>query len=199
MNTEVIGVLPLSKELRAFQATANGRNPGSGLMLPDDSSKARLTGYNEAIRTLRNSIFLTDFDRRVRTLMLTSPSPSEGKSTISAHLAMANAQQGRKTLLIDADLRRPSVHRNFSIPNAQGLSNVLNHSTAVAICSGSEKPSSGGVSRITRSYFEDTASIKVDSSLPTGSAARREDGPAVMMSRFSVSTLLTITFCHSIS
>jgi capsular exopolysaccharide synthesis family protein len=96
-------------------------------MAPEQSSKGRLTGYNEAIRTLRNSLVLTDFDRRVRTLMLTSPSPSEGKSTISAHLAMAHAMQGRKTLLIDADLRRPSVHRQFSIPNTQGLSNVLNH------------------------------------------------------------------------
>ena len=72
-------------------------------MAPEQSSKGRLTGYNEAIRTLRNSLVLTDFDRRVRTLMLTSPSPSEGKSTISAHLAMAHAMQGRKTLLIDAN------------------------------------------------------------------------------------------------
>jgi succinoglycan biosynthesis transport protein ExoP len=127
MNTAVVGVLPRTKELRAFQATANGNNPGSALMLPDSSSQERMTGYNEAIRTLRNSIFLTDFDRRVRSLMVTSPSPSEGKSTISAHLAMANAQQGRKTLLIDADMRRPSVHRQFSMPNTHGLSNILNH------------------------------------------------------------------------
>jgi len=128
MKTDVVGVLPLAKDLRAFQAASSGDNPGRALMAPDQSSsKGRLTGYNEAIRTLRNSLVLTDFDRRVRTLMLTSPSPSEGKSTISAHLAMANAMQGRKTLLIDADLRRPSVHRQFSMKNTQGLSNVLNH------------------------------------------------------------------------
>lgn len=127
MKTEVVGLLPLTKDLRAFQAVGTGDNPGNGLMAPDQASKGRLTGYNEAIRTLRNSLVLTDFDRRVRTLMLTSPSPSEGKSTISAHLAMAHAQQGRKTLLIDVDLRRPSVHRQFSMPNVQGLSNVLNH------------------------------------------------------------------------
>jgi capsular exopolysaccharide synthesis family protein len=125
MKTDVVGVLPLAKDLRAFQATADG--PGRSLMAPDQSSKGRLTGYNEAIRTLRNSLVLSDFDRRVRTLMLTSPSPSEGKSTISAHLAVAHAMQGRKTLLIDADLRRPSVHRQFSIPNIKGLSNILNH------------------------------------------------------------------------
>jgi polysaccharide biosynthesis transport protein len=125
MKTDVVGLLPLTKDLRAFQATADGTV--RSLMAPDPSSKGRLTGYNEAIRTLRNSLVLTDFDHRIRTLMLTSPSPSEGKSTISAHLAMAHAMQGRKTLLIDADLRRPSVHRQFSIPNTQGLSNVLNN------------------------------------------------------------------------
>jgi polysaccharide biosynthesis transport protein len=125
MKTDVVGLLPMAKDLRAFQATGDGTV--RSLMAPDQSSKGRLTGYNEAIRTLRNSLVLTDFDRRIRTLMLTSPSPSEGKSTISAHLAMAHAMQGRKTLLIDADLRRPSVHRQFSMPNTQGLSNVLNH------------------------------------------------------------------------
>jgi capsular exopolysaccharide synthesis family protein len=126
MKTDVVGLLPLAKELRTFQSITSGSNNGRGLMLAENSSKERLTGYHEAVRTLRNSIFLTDFDHRLRTLMLTSPSPSEGKSTISAHLARANAQQGRRTLLIDADLRRPSAHRQFSIPNTQGLSNVLN-------------------------------------------------------------------------
>jgi succinoglycan biosynthesis transport protein ExoP len=125
MKTDVVGVLPLAKELRSFSGSgqaASTRQP----MLTDKAGAERMTGYNEAVRTLRNSIFLTDFDRRVRSLMLTSASPSEGKSTISAHLAVANAQRGMKTLLIDADLRRPSIHRHFSIPNIKGLSNFLN-------------------------------------------------------------------------
>jgi capsular exopolysaccharide synthesis family protein len=84
-----------------------------------------LTGYDEAIRTLRNSMLLTDFDRRLRSVLVTSASPGEGKSTIAAHLAVAHAEQGHKTLLIDGDLRRPSVHRRFEIPSAVGLSNVL--------------------------------------------------------------------------
>ena len=84
-----------------------------------------LSGYDEAIRTLRNSILLADFDRRLRSMMVTSASPAEGKSTIAAHLVVAHAQHGRRTLLIDGDLRRPSVHRRFDIPNARGLSNAL--------------------------------------------------------------------------
>jgi len=84
-----------------------------------------MTGYDEAIRTLRNSILLTDFDRRLRSILVTSASPGEGKSTIAAHLALAHAEQRHKTLLIDGDLRRPSVHRRFEIPGALGLANVL--------------------------------------------------------------------------
>ena len=73
----------------------------------------------------RNSILLTDFDRRLRSILLTSASPSEGKSTVAAHLAATHAGQGKRTLLIDGDLRRPSVHRLYQIPNSVGLSNVL--------------------------------------------------------------------------
>jgi capsular exopolysaccharide synthesis family protein len=84
-----------------------------------------LAGYDEAIRTLRNSILLADFDRRLRSILVTSASPGEGKSTIAAHLAVAHAEQGHRTLLIDGDLRRPSVHRRFDVASALGLSSVL--------------------------------------------------------------------------
>lgn len=106
---------------------ANGNGNGNGLATaleviePDQA----LTNYEEAIRTLRNSILLTDFDRRLRSVLLTSASPSEGKSTVAAHLAVTHARQHKRTLLIDGDLRRPSVHRLFQLPNNTGLSNVL--------------------------------------------------------------------------
>jgi capsular exopolysaccharide synthesis family protein len=58
--------------------------------------------------------------------MLTSATPSEGKSTVAAHLAIANADRGKKTLLVDGDLRRPSLHSKFGINPSAGLSNVLN-------------------------------------------------------------------------
>ena len=90
----------------------------------DDGYQA-LSTYEEAIRTLRNSILLTDFDRRLKSVLLTSASPSEGKSTVAAHLAATHAGQHKRTLLIDGDLRRPSVHRLYQVPNSVGLSNVL--------------------------------------------------------------------------
>jgi capsular exopolysaccharide synthesis family protein len=56
---------------------------------------------------------------------MTSATPSEGKSTVAAHIAVSNAEQRRRTLLIDADMRRPSIHRLFRIPNSGGLTKVL--------------------------------------------------------------------------
>ena len=95
------------------------------LIRAGDASDQALSNYEEAIRTLRNSILLTDFDRQLRSVLLTSASPSEGKSTVAAHLAATHASQHKRTLLIDGDLRRPSVHRLYQVPNSVGLSNVL--------------------------------------------------------------------------
>ena len=98
---------------------------GTALISAGSATAMGLRGFQEAIRTLRNSILLTDFDRRIRTLMVTSAAPSEGKSTTAVSLAMAHAQQGRRTLLIDGDLRRPSIHRRFDLTSQKGLSSVL--------------------------------------------------------------------------
>ncbi|MEO8050022.1 MAG: polysaccharide biosynthesis tyrosine autokinase [Acidobacteriota bacterium] len=107
-------------------ASLNGHGKGrKNLEVVADGGYEALSTYEEAIRTLRNSILLTDFDRRLRSILLTSASPSEGKSTVAAHLAATHAGQGKRTLLIDGDLRRPSVHRLYQVPNSVGLSNVL--------------------------------------------------------------------------
>jgi polysaccharide biosynthesis transport protein len=85
-----------------------------------------MTTYDEAIRTIRSSVMLTDFDRRIKTLLFTSATAGEGKSTTASHLAWANAEQKQRTLVIDCDLRRPSQHRMYGIGLGVGLSNVLN-------------------------------------------------------------------------
>ena len=138
MNADVIGSLPAVKDWRrrlspiqsagAASAHARGEVVGGPVvksLVVDDATDQALSNYEEAIRTLRNSILLTDFDRRLRSVLLTSASPSEGKSTVAAHLAATHAGQHKRTLLIDGDLRRPSVHRLYQVPNSVGLSNVL--------------------------------------------------------------------------
>jgi succinoglycan biosynthesis transport protein ExoP len=137
MKTEVIGSLPAVKDWRRRLSPINAHASAGHLSGPHlngngdltvvvgESGYQALSTYEEAIRTLRNSILLTDFDRRLRSILLTSASPSEGKSTVAAHLAATHAGQGKRTLLIDGDLRRPSVHRLYQVPNSVGLSNVL--------------------------------------------------------------------------
>ncbi len=76
----------------------------------------------EAFRSLRTNIQFASVDRELRTLLITSPSPSEGKSTVVANLAAALAQSGRKVAVVEADLRRPVVHKRLGLSNRQGLS-----------------------------------------------------------------------------
>jgi non-specific protein-tyrosine kinase len=79
----------------------------------------------EAYRVIRTNIQFSTVDHPARTLMVTSPSPSEGKSVMLANLAVVMAQSGLKTILVDTDLRRPVQHRIFGITNRNGLSNAV--------------------------------------------------------------------------
>jgi polysaccharide biosynthesis transport protein len=122
LRTEVIGSLPLMKNRHAASSPNFRAGFKNGMAIEGERD---LTGFHESIRTLRNSILLGSFDRQYRSLLVTSAAPGEGKTTTAANLATAHAEQGKRTLLIDGDLRRPSVHRNFNLPSVVGLSNVL--------------------------------------------------------------------------
>ncbi len=92
--------------------------------LPISASLPR-SPVSEAFRSLRTNIQFASVDRSVRTLLITSPSPEDGKSTVAANLGVAIAQSGRKVLLLDADLRRPEVHKQLKISNRSGVSSLL--------------------------------------------------------------------------
>jgi capsular exopolysaccharide synthesis family protein len=79
----------------------------------------------EAYRTLRTNISLSQVDRPIQSLLVTSCIPREGKSTTVANLGVTFAMAQKKVLIIDADLRRPILHRLFGIPNSQGLTHTL--------------------------------------------------------------------------
>ena len=155
LDTSVLGTLPTVKEMRRLIHPGAGPNSleaapepleeeltlGHGVIRykkeDADNKKKKMRGqspnanyegissYEEAIRTLRHSILLPDLDRSVKSLLITSATPGEGKSTAIIHLAIAHAEQGKKTLIIDADLRRPSIHKKLNLNGSLGLSNVL--------------------------------------------------------------------------
>jgi succinoglycan biosynthesis transport protein ExoP len=155
LDTSVLGTLPTVKEMRRLIHPGGGANSleappelieeelllGQGIIRykkeEAENKKKKMRGaspnahyegissYEEAIRTLRHSILLPDLDRSVKSLLITSASPGEGKSTAIIHLAIAHAEQGKRTLIIDADLRRPSIHKKLNLNGSLGLSNVL--------------------------------------------------------------------------
>jgi len=80
---------------------------------------------SEQYRTVRTNIEFSTIDKDIKTLLVTSAGPAEGKSTTTNNLAVVFAQQGKKVLLIDGDLRKPTAHYSFQIENYVGLTNVL--------------------------------------------------------------------------
>jgi len=79
----------------------------------------------EAYRTLRTNLTFAALDKPIETLVVTSPAPGEGKSTTLANLAVTMAQGERRTILVDADLRRPSLHEIFRVSNSRGLTTMF--------------------------------------------------------------------------
>lgn len=96
----------------------------------DEALALHRTPFAEAVMTLRTAVLFSS-PERIRTFCMTSSQPQEGKSSIAANLATALALHGAKVLLIDADIRRPSVHRIFDCPNRAGLSSVLRQSATL--------------------------------------------------------------------
>lgn len=81
--------------------------------------------YAEAIRTIKTNIKYSSADRNKKIILVTSSEAGEGKSTIAANLALSLSQDGKRVILIDGDLRRPSVHKKFRISALEGLTEVL--------------------------------------------------------------------------
>jgi non-specific protein-tyrosine kinase len=79
----------------------------------------------EAFRTLRTNVKFSSVDAPLRRIIVTSPTPQDGKTTISVNLGIVFAQSEKKVVLIDADLRRPQQHKRFGLPNQIGLSDAM--------------------------------------------------------------------------
>jgi capsular exopolysaccharide synthesis family protein len=80
---------------------------------------------SEAFRSLRTNLEFASVQKPIRTILVTSPGPAEGKTTVAVNLAGIFALSGKRVALLDADLRRPCVHRLLGLPNRDGLSNLF--------------------------------------------------------------------------
>lgn len=88
------------------------------------------SNISEQYRTVRTNLKFSFIDPKFKTLAVMSALPSEGKSTVSANLAVSWAEEEKKVLLIDVDLRRPTVHQTFKVSNRYGLSNIITSSAS---------------------------------------------------------------------
>jgi capsular exopolysaccharide synthesis family protein len=101
----------------------------SGLLVAHDDPRSAAA---EAYRALRTNIQFASPDHPIRTILATSTSAEDGKSTTIANLAITLAQAGHSTILVDCDLRRPSLHKLFGLANEQGLTSMVLDANAAA-------------------------------------------------------------------
>ena len=115
--------LPVLGQIPAIRASERGTNAAPLNRLVSHFDPRSVVA--EAYRSLRTNLAFARARSKVRTLVLTSPGPADGKSTTVANLATTFAQQGQRTLLIDGDLRRAVLDKTFSIPRSPGLTELI--------------------------------------------------------------------------
>ena len=120
MGLPVLGYVPALREELNGETVSSER--ASYDMLALDRPRSALA---EAFRSLRTALSFSTGTQDVRSMLVTSPSPLEGKSLVSINLAITFAQAGKRVLLVDSDLRKPRIHKTFGLSPTIGLSNLL--------------------------------------------------------------------------
>jgi polysaccharide biosynthesis transport protein len=122
----LLGIVPyqaaLSRQRQANLETSAHVYPEDG-RLSDETYVSN--GFTESFRSLYSNLRFLDSEMQLKSLVVSSATPAEGKSTTAYNLAVNAAAMGQRVLLVDADLRRPSVHEKAGLQNREGLSNVI--------------------------------------------------------------------------
>lgn len=118
LGIPVLGAIPHDPKLRTRSNGRRGDIVTISHLDPDEPSV-------ESYRTLRTNVTFVGAEKPLQFIAVTSPAPREGKSTTAINLALTLAQSGRRTILIDGDLRRSAVHRAFGLAQEPGLTDIL--------------------------------------------------------------------------
>jgi capsular exopolysaccharide synthesis family protein len=127
----ILGAIPFAKELAKIGTTENAsdlidqRYLYLALSEGYKSNGYSISGFFEAFRSLYTNIRFLSSDSPIHSLVLSSATPEEGKSTVAIYLAQAAAALGQRVLLVDADLRYPSLHKRLKLSNSEGLIDIL--------------------------------------------------------------------------
>jgi len=134
----LLGAIPWQKDLGTIEKVITAALPqltvaGQQLTIPNTTAKSanenpyyyNFSPFSEAFHTLNTNIRLLGSDSPLKSLVISSVSPGDGKTTMAINIAKAAARMGQKVLLVDADLRRPQIHLRLNLDNGHGLSNVL--------------------------------------------------------------------------
>lgn len=110
----------------------NARKKKEAKLLRDQELGTSLISYispqsinAEQFRAIRTNIEFAQVDRQLKSLLVSSSIPAEGKSTVSANVAIVMAQTEKRVLIVDADMRKPTLHKTFHLDNSLGLSNLI--------------------------------------------------------------------------
>ncbi len=125
----VLGHVPRYQALRVVEGPADAPPTAADIDLASHADPR--SAFAEAFKNLRTSLLLASPEHPPRHVVVTSCEPQDGKSTVSTNLAITLAQAGKKVLLVDADLRRPRLHRSFGASNEVGLSSLLSGNASV--------------------------------------------------------------------
>jgi capsular exopolysaccharide synthesis family protein len=161
LGLPLLGTIPRMSNSRTTAAAGNGQRAGPPLM----TAEHRRSPFAEAFRHLRTNLLYLSPDRPLRSLLVTSAGPGEGKGTVTANLAVALADSGRRVWIIEADLRKPGLAWVFQPSGTRGLSDVL--------VEGAQPQQALGATQVERLWFMPAGTLPPDPAELLGSQRMR--------------------------